>query len=281
MPQVMLFFSALIAHWLFTFGGVALVLFGLYEKSRHKETQKRLYWGVAAILLFVASYQAWLDEHHNAEAVIRDKMQLAIENSGLKQSGKDKDSEIEYLRTHQVISVTPTINIPSSHPLPVLQLTKYESSYDATDDKGNKRKVAFVPGKKVSFNFYYTNKGNGVAQNAIAVGKAYIASDDKPETQHNLANEFRRYAAARLKLKSTQTSLSDGETFWFTAESEHAIDNSDIAKFQSGQSVLYLFSFVKYKDEAGGHYIEGCRITQPPAFSPEVWHICLEYEKQQ
>jgi hypothetical protein len=280
MPQVMLFFSALIAHWLFTFGGVALVLFGLYEKSRHKETHKRVYWGVAVILLFVASYQAWLDEHHNAEAVIRDKMQLAVDNGGLKQSVGDKDSEIEYLRTHQVISVTPTINIPSTHPLPELQLTKLESSYTATDEKGNSRKVAFVPGKTVSFNLYYTNKGNGVAHESIGVGKVYIASEDNPETQHKLTNDFRRVAAARLKKASTPISLSVGESFWFTAESDHAIDNSDVTTLKSGPGVIYLFSYVKYKDEAGDHYIEGCRVTQTPAFSPEVWHFCLEYEKQ-
>jgi hypothetical protein len=73
MDKIMLFVSAVAAHWLFTFGGIAMVAFGLYEKYKHKETAKWVFWGFAVVLLLVAFYQAWGDEHSNSALLIEQK----------------------------------------------------------------------------------------------------------------------------------------------------------------------------------------------------------------
>jgi len=101
MGQIWLFLSALAAHWLFTFGGIALVIFGLIEKYRHKETEKRVYWGVAVALLVVASYQAWLDEHNNTANVIDQRKQAEIDKNRLQAESDDKQRQIDYLKAHQ------------------------------------------------------------------------------------------------------------------------------------------------------------------------------------
>ena len=88
MDKFMLFVSAVVAHWMVTFGGVAMVIIGLIERYKHKETTKWIFWGSAAVLLLVAFYQAWSDEHSNTQAVIAEKAQavgsLGVCNGDLK-----------------------------------------------------------------------------------------------------------------------------------------------------------------------------------------------------
>jgi hypothetical protein len=98
--DILLFLSALAAHWLFTFGGVALVAFGVIEKYRHKETHKRIYWGVAVGLLMVASYQAWNDEHRNTEDVIKQRQQAEIDKNVARSQADERQKQIEYLAAH-------------------------------------------------------------------------------------------------------------------------------------------------------------------------------------
>jgi hypothetical protein len=88
MSNVILFISAVVAHWLVTFGGVAMVGFGLWEKYKHKETAKWIFWGLAVVLLVVAFYQAWSDEHHNTEVVIGEKANLSGANYTLAQQNQ-------------------------------------------------------------------------------------------------------------------------------------------------------------------------------------------------
>lgn len=76
MADLGLYLGSMFAHWMETFGGVALLLFALYEKYRKKETPSRLFWVAALILLGVASFQAWKDEHHNSEVLISEKSDL-------------------------------------------------------------------------------------------------------------------------------------------------------------------------------------------------------------
>ena len=53
-----------------------MVAFGLFEKFRHKETAKWLFWGLATVLLLVAFYQAWSDEHRNSQVLIDEKADI-------------------------------------------------------------------------------------------------------------------------------------------------------------------------------------------------------------
>jgi hypothetical protein len=58
-----LYLYSVLDHWLFSFGGIALVVFALYEKYRQKITPSKWFWGLAALCIFIATFQAWSDEH--------------------------------------------------------------------------------------------------------------------------------------------------------------------------------------------------------------------------
>jgi hypothetical protein len=68
-----LFLGALANHLLFSFGGVALMVFAIVEKVRKKDTEAWLFWGAALVCLFIACYGAWVDEHNNASILIVEK----------------------------------------------------------------------------------------------------------------------------------------------------------------------------------------------------------------
>lgn len=58
-----LFLLAVLGHWVASFGGIALLIFALYEKYWKKVTPNTWFWGLAAVLLFYATFQAWRDEY--------------------------------------------------------------------------------------------------------------------------------------------------------------------------------------------------------------------------
>jgi len=62
-----LFVGAIVAHWMFSFGGVVLTALAIIEKLRHKDTKVWVFWGAALTCLFISCYGAWTDEHHNAQ----------------------------------------------------------------------------------------------------------------------------------------------------------------------------------------------------------------------
>jgi hypothetical protein len=65
-----LFIAALVSHWLFSFGGVVLVIIAVIERLRKKDTEAWVFWGAALVCLFIACYGAWVDEHNNAQAAM-------------------------------------------------------------------------------------------------------------------------------------------------------------------------------------------------------------------
>jgi hypothetical protein len=101
------------AHWLFTFGGIAMVAFGLWEKYKHKETAKWMFWGFAVLLLLVAFYQAWLDEHHNTAVVIAEKA-TAVGDWGTCNGDLKAETEKNKLLDRQNIQQQTTINSQQS-----------------------------------------------------------------------------------------------------------------------------------------------------------------------
>jgi hypothetical protein len=109
MDKFMLFVSAVAAHWLFTFGGIAMVVFGLYEKFKHKETAKWVFWGLAVVLLLVAFYQAWSDEHANAAVVIEEKARAIGDLGECRGDLKSVGAQSAILQS-QVLSQQSTIN---------------------------------------------------------------------------------------------------------------------------------------------------------------------------
>ena len=71
--MVGLFFGAIVNHWLFSFGGVVLLIFAIAEKIHKKDTEEWLFLGGAIVCLFIACYGAWVDEHQNTQTVIEEK----------------------------------------------------------------------------------------------------------------------------------------------------------------------------------------------------------------
>jgi hypothetical protein len=61
--KFLLYLLAVGGHWLLSFGGIALVGFALYEKYYKKVTPRAWFWGLAVLLFFVATFQAWQDEY--------------------------------------------------------------------------------------------------------------------------------------------------------------------------------------------------------------------------
>lgn len=56
MSELVQFVAAVADHWFFTFGGVAMVGFGVWEKYKHKETAKWVFWTAAVCLLLVVFF---------------------------------------------------------------------------------------------------------------------------------------------------------------------------------------------------------------------------------
>ncbi len=73
----------------------------LWEKWKGKPIQWR--WIATFFLwcLFVSCYQAWIDEHHNSEALITDKNKLASDNWSLQNKLDTKQGEVDWLRDHR------------------------------------------------------------------------------------------------------------------------------------------------------------------------------------
>ena len=65
---------------------------------------------------------------------------------------------------------------------------------------------------------------------------------------------------------------------WFSPSSETIVTQDDINKLKDGTEFLYLFVRVAYHDPSGNHYINYCRVLQPPVehIAP-IWHFCEDF----
>jgi hypothetical protein len=78
------FLSNVFSHHLAWIGGI-LTIIGLIEKVRDASVPipRPVIWWSVGLLLFVASYEAWMDEHQNAAVLIGEKAILTSVNSQL------------------------------------------------------------------------------------------------------------------------------------------------------------------------------------------------------
>ncbi len=89
-----LFLGAVVNHWLFSFGGVGLMILAIIEKVRKKDTEAWIFWGGALACLFIACYGAWVDEHNNTTAVISEKADVWSKYNGCSADVREKGQEI-------------------------------------------------------------------------------------------------------------------------------------------------------------------------------------------
>ena len=89
-----LFLSDLFHQILFYIGGVLALVELFMTKWLNTPLEKRLFNVLVVGCLFVACFQAWVDEHHNAEELIKDKSHLAEEKGYWKGQSDAKDQSV-------------------------------------------------------------------------------------------------------------------------------------------------------------------------------------------
>jgi hypothetical protein len=102
---VWLFVTDLFHQFLFYFGGVVAVVILIWEKRSAKPAPWRLIFSLLLACVFLSSFQAWIDEHRNAETLINEKAKLSSANSALQQKLDAKQIEVDWLRDHQQVHV--------------------------------------------------------------------------------------------------------------------------------------------------------------------------------
>jgi hypothetical protein len=79
---------------LFYIGGIMALVEWLMIKYMETPIEKRVFTGIVLILLFVASFQAWIDEHRNSEQLIQEKADIFEERDFWKGQSYSKDETI-------------------------------------------------------------------------------------------------------------------------------------------------------------------------------------------
>jgi hypothetical protein len=63
MDDLMTFFSALLNHWIVLMSGVVSLAITLILRIRRKDISNKIFWAITVVILFVACFLAWRDEH--------------------------------------------------------------------------------------------------------------------------------------------------------------------------------------------------------------------------
>ncbi len=79
---------------LFYIGGFLALVEWIMVKYLNTPLEKRVFTGLVLVLLFVASFQAWVDEHHNAEQLTKEKANIAGEREFWKGQSYAKDQSL-------------------------------------------------------------------------------------------------------------------------------------------------------------------------------------------
>ncbi len=77
-PDIRLWLSAIFDHWLFSWGGIGLMVIAMIEKYREKPISKRIFSFLALACLVAAMFQAWDDEH---KARVQSELKVSAPNT--------------------------------------------------------------------------------------------------------------------------------------------------------------------------------------------------------
>ena len=89
-----LFIWNVLGHLVASMSGVASFLLSMWEHTRQKKIESRIFFAVGVICLIVAFDQAWQDEHRNSQILIAEKAQLTSETAFWKGQSYDKDASL-------------------------------------------------------------------------------------------------------------------------------------------------------------------------------------------
>jgi len=115
LKHIIVYVVAIFAHWLVSWGAVALMLIAMLEKW-WKPIPKKLFFGIAIVLLIVAMFQAWRDQYTSAEWRGSEIQQLSGVIEGQNSQIVDQENKINELK-----GVPPKIiyrEVPASKPDP-------------------------------------------------------------------------------------------------------------------------------------------------------------------
>jgi len=122
MTNATLFLSDLFHQILFYIGGVLALVDLIATKLLHKPLEGRVFTYLGIGLLFVACFQAWIDEHSNSEQLIKEKSELVQQRNYWKALSDAKDQTIR--ETVAALSKTQTAFADLSNK--VLDITRPE-----------------------------------------------------------------------------------------------------------------------------------------------------------
>jgi hypothetical protein len=98
MAELYSFIAAVASHWVSLMSGIASVIVALWLRLKNKvELGHLAFWGVAVICIFIASFQAWKEEHLA-------KLALESQVSDLRREIAKKEKDIEKLNTEVSLS---------------------------------------------------------------------------------------------------------------------------------------------------------------------------------
>jgi hypothetical protein len=98
-------------------------------------------------------------------------------------------------------------------------------------------------------------------------------------------DRFKKELTRRKELlkqqKKTGGTLQTGgnDKMWLTPESNEKVTEEIKRKLIASELYLYVISSVWWRDPTGNHYLNVCRLLQPPATgtSDAIWHLCNDW----
>lgn len=262
------------AIWLSVILGIITVVSGglAGHLAAEKPWQKWAFWGAAIVSVFLFIGQGFLIERDTQQAEER-----------------GRNEQVQLTRIEKNTSQPPNVivNPPAQVPPETKKtarviLSRFESAIRETVKNAETgRGIAFVVGLPVQMNLYFENRGDANAEENFSFGRIYLVPEESDHVEKELTRRFEREAAyTRKQLAPLHTPLRPAPDYvWITAKSANPITDDDIKKLQDGTERLYLFVLDTYKDFAGKHYMHHCAALQSPAFNPEVWHHCDDFEE--
>jgi len=76
MGDFRIFLSVMMSHWVGLMAGIVSLIVGIVERLRKNRPWSKLFWSVALLCIFFSAFQAWKDEHAQAQMAIKKQQEI-------------------------------------------------------------------------------------------------------------------------------------------------------------------------------------------------------------